>query len=155
MKQPQIFGHGPYVGTTGYNNHTRDFFRGISKYFPLKFRNFTVGKSWEGMSDEPEVPDEPELPEVPEEPDDPLVPDEPDEPELPELPDVPEEPDDPLVPDEPDEPELPELPDVPEEPDDPLVPLEPDEPSKPIGVIAIKISSPLYPGFGDQLPLSM
>ena len=53
MKQPQIFGHGPYVGTTGYNNHTRDFFRGISKYFPLKFRNFTVGKSWEGMSDEP------------------------------------------------------------------------------------------------------
>ena len=53
MKQPKIFGHGPYVGTTGYNNHTRDFFRGISKYFPLKFRNFTVGNSWDGMSDEP------------------------------------------------------------------------------------------------------
>ena len=53
MKQPKIFGHGPYVGTTGYNNHTRDFFRGISKYFPLKFRNFTVGKSWDGMNDEP------------------------------------------------------------------------------------------------------
>jgi len=53
MKQPKIFGHGPYVGTTGYNNHTRDFFRGISKYFPLKFRNFTVGSGWDGMSDEP------------------------------------------------------------------------------------------------------
>jgi autotransporter strand-loop-strand O-heptosyltransferase len=53
MKQPKIFGHGPYVGTTGYNNHTRDFFRGLSKHFPLKFRNFTVGKSWNGMNDEP------------------------------------------------------------------------------------------------------
>ena len=53
MKQPKIFGHGPYVGTTGYNNHTRDFFRGISEHFPLKFRNFTVGKSWDGMNNEP------------------------------------------------------------------------------------------------------
>ena len=53
MKQPKIFGHGPYVGTTGYNNHTRDFFRGISEHFSLKFRNFTVGKSWDGMNDEP------------------------------------------------------------------------------------------------------
>ena len=53
MKQPKIFGHGPYVGTTGYNNHTRDFFRGISKHFPLKFRNFTVGSGWDGISDEP------------------------------------------------------------------------------------------------------
>ena len=53
MKQPKIYGHGPYVGTTGYNNHTRDFFRGISNYFPLKFRNFTVGNSWDGISDEP------------------------------------------------------------------------------------------------------
>ncbi len=53
MKQPKIFGHGPYVGTTGYNNHTRDFFRGLSKYYPLKFRNYTVGKNWTGMNDEP------------------------------------------------------------------------------------------------------
>lgn len=53
MKETKIFGHGPYVGTSGYNNHTRDFFRGLSKHFPLKFRNFTVGKNWSGMSDEP------------------------------------------------------------------------------------------------------
>lgn len=53
MKQPKIFGHGPYIGTTGYANHTRDFFRGLSKYYPLKFRNYTVGKNWTGMSDEP------------------------------------------------------------------------------------------------------
>ena len=53
MKKVKIYGHGPYVGTTGYSNHTRDFFRGISNYFPLKFRNFTVGSSWDGMEDEP------------------------------------------------------------------------------------------------------
>lgn len=53
MKEPKIFGHGPYIGTTGYNNHTRDFFRGLSNHHPLKFRNFTVGSSWEGMNKEP------------------------------------------------------------------------------------------------------
>ena len=53
MKEPKIFGHGPYIGVTGYNNHTRDFFRGLSEHHPLKFRNFTVGNSWEGMNEEP------------------------------------------------------------------------------------------------------
>ena len=53
MKEPKIFGHGPYIGTTGYNNHTRDFFRGLSNHYPLKFRNFTVGKKWEGLNLEP------------------------------------------------------------------------------------------------------
>jgi len=53
MKEIKVFGHGPYVGTSGYNNHTRDFFRGLSKYFPLKFRNFTVGSNWVGINDEP------------------------------------------------------------------------------------------------------
>ena len=49
--KPNIFVHGCYVGTTGYNNHTRDFFRELSKYLNLKIRNFTVGKSWAGLSD--------------------------------------------------------------------------------------------------------
>ena len=53
MKQPKVFGHGPYVGTTGYNNHTRDFFRGLSQLLPLKVRNFTVGKTWNGLNNEP------------------------------------------------------------------------------------------------------
>ena len=53
MKEPKIYAHGAYIGTTGYNNHTRDFFRELQKHHPLKFRNFTVGKSWEGYSDEP------------------------------------------------------------------------------------------------------
>ena len=49
----KVYAHASYVGTTGYNNHTRDFFRRLSKHTDLKVRNFTVGNSWEGMSDEP------------------------------------------------------------------------------------------------------
>lgn len=53
MKLPKVFAHGSYIGTGGYNNHTRDFFRELSKHLPLKVRNFTVGKGWEGLKDEP------------------------------------------------------------------------------------------------------
>jgi autotransporter strand-loop-strand O-heptosyltransferase len=49
----KIYVHGSYVGTTGYNNHTRDFFRELSKYTQIKVRNFTVGNSWKGLSDNP------------------------------------------------------------------------------------------------------
>ena len=49
----KIYVHGSYVGTTGYNNHTRDFFRELSKYSKIKVRNFTVGNTWEGLSDSP------------------------------------------------------------------------------------------------------
>ena len=49
----KIFGHGSYIGDTGYNHHTRDFFRHLSNHTQIKFRNFTVGKSWEGMNKEP------------------------------------------------------------------------------------------------------
>jgi len=49
----KIFGHGSYIGNTGYNAHTRDFFRQLNKYFQIKFRNFTVGSSWKGMSERP------------------------------------------------------------------------------------------------------
>jgi autotransporter strand-loop-strand O-heptosyltransferase len=49
----KVYAHASYVGTTGYNNHTRDFFRRLSKHTDLKVRNFTVGNSWEGISDEP------------------------------------------------------------------------------------------------------
>lgn len=53
MSKLKIFGHGCYIGTTGYNHHTRDFFRKLSNFVDLKFRNFTVGSSWKGLSDEP------------------------------------------------------------------------------------------------------
>ena len=51
MSRPKIYVHSSYIGTTGYNNHTRDFFRELSNYCDLKIRNFTVGKSWNGYSD--------------------------------------------------------------------------------------------------------
>ena len=52
MKNPKVYVHASYAGTTGYNNHTRDFFRHLSKLIDIKVRNFTIGNSWEGYSDE-------------------------------------------------------------------------------------------------------
>lgn len=49
----KIFAHGSYIGTTGYNNHTRAFYRELSNIYDLKIRNFTIGKSWDGYKDEP------------------------------------------------------------------------------------------------------
>ena len=53
MKEPKVYAHAAYIGNTGYNNHTRDFFRPLSNQIDLKVRNFTVGKTWEGPSEEP------------------------------------------------------------------------------------------------------
>ena len=53
MNKPKIYAHCSYVGTTGYNNHTRDFFRELRKHLQLKVRNFTVGNSWNGINDTP------------------------------------------------------------------------------------------------------
>jgi autotransporter strand-loop-strand O-heptosyltransferase len=53
METPKIYFHGSYIGTTGYNQHTRDFLRHLSKHCELKVRNFTVGKTWKGYSETP------------------------------------------------------------------------------------------------------
>ena len=53
MDKVKIFSHGSYIGTTGYNQHTRDFFRHLSKHTDIKVRNFTIGSSWSGLNDEP------------------------------------------------------------------------------------------------------
>ena len=37
--------HGSYLGHTGFNNHTRGFFRGLSKHAKVYVRNFTVDKN--------------------------------------------------------------------------------------------------------------
>ncbi len=50
---PKIHAHGCYIGSTGYNNHTRDFFRELSKLHEVKVRNFTVPKYFNGHKDEP------------------------------------------------------------------------------------------------------
>jgi autotransporter strand-loop-strand O-heptosyltransferase len=44
-----IFCHATYVGTTGYNAHSQNFFRSLSRYHDLKIRNFTVGQDWRGI----------------------------------------------------------------------------------------------------------
>jgi len=51
MSRPKIYAHGSYVGDTGYNQHTRDFFRHLDKHADIKVRNFTVGKSWKGYNE--------------------------------------------------------------------------------------------------------
>ena len=51
MNRPKIYAHGSYVGDTGYNQHTRDFFRHLDKHADVKVRNFTVGKSWNGYNE--------------------------------------------------------------------------------------------------------
>jgi autotransporter strand-loop-strand O-heptosyltransferase len=53
MPKPKVFAHASYIGTTGYSNHTRDFFRRLSNYIDLKVRNYTIDKNWEWPSDEP------------------------------------------------------------------------------------------------------
>ena len=35
MGKPKIYAHSCYIGHTGYNNHTRDFFRELSKSFEI------------------------------------------------------------------------------------------------------------------------
>ena len=50
MNRAKIYAHGSYVGDTGYNQHTRDFFRHLDKHADIKVRNFTVGKSWKGYN---------------------------------------------------------------------------------------------------------
>ena len=50
---PKVFAHTTYIGPTGYNNHSRDFFRHLSKYCKVKVNNFTIGNSWKDLSDEP------------------------------------------------------------------------------------------------------
>jgi FkbM family methyltransferase len=46
--------HTSIIGDTGYNCHSRNFFKDLHKIIPVQVRNFTVGSSWEGYNnDEP------------------------------------------------------------------------------------------------------
>jgi glycosyltransferase involved in cell wall biosynthesis len=47
MNKLNVFAHCSYIGTTGINNHSRNFLRNLSYFCNLKVRNFTIGKSWE------------------------------------------------------------------------------------------------------------
>ena len=48
-----IQAHTSFIGTTGYANHAQSFFIELDKLTPVKVRNFTVGKSWSGISNTP------------------------------------------------------------------------------------------------------
>ncbi len=46
--------HTSIIGDTGYNCHSRNFFKELDKLIPIQVRNFTVGSSWVGYNnDEP------------------------------------------------------------------------------------------------------
>jgi autotransporter strand-loop-strand O-heptosyltransferase len=47
----KILGHASYVGNTGYNAHSKGFFRALSKKVETKVRNFTIGPNWSGYID--------------------------------------------------------------------------------------------------------
>jgi len=49
MSSKYIKAHTSFVGQTGYNAHSRDFFTALSKIINVGIRNFTVGKTWNGL----------------------------------------------------------------------------------------------------------
>ena len=51
--KPKVFAHGSYIGKGGYNQHTRDFFRHLSKLIDVKVRNFAVDDNWTWPNSEP------------------------------------------------------------------------------------------------------
>lgn len=48
-----ILAHAPFIGTTGYANHSKSFFCALNKLHTVKVRNFTIGDSWQGYSPRP------------------------------------------------------------------------------------------------------
>ena len=46
--------HTSIIGDTGYNCHSRNFFKALNQLAPVSVRNWTIGKSWKGYhNDEP------------------------------------------------------------------------------------------------------
>lgn len=46
-----ILVHTSFIGDTGYNNHARSFFTALNKYHNVKIRNYTIGSTWSGYSE--------------------------------------------------------------------------------------------------------
>lgn len=53
MEKINVLANVSYIGVTGINNHFRDFFRELSNHCNLRVRNFTVGATWNGLSNTP------------------------------------------------------------------------------------------------------
>lgn len=50
----RIKAHTSIIGETGYNCHSRNFFKALNKLVPVQVRNWTIGETWKGYNnDEP------------------------------------------------------------------------------------------------------
>ena len=46
--------HSCLIGETGYNTHSRNFFKELSSLYQVQARNWTIGHTWKGYTnDEP------------------------------------------------------------------------------------------------------
>jgi autotransporter strand-loop-strand O-heptosyltransferase len=59
-----IKGHASIIGETGYNCHSRHFFKELSKLTPVQLRNFTVPPSWDGYINDHPFDNEPYMDDV-------------------------------------------------------------------------------------------
>lgn len=55
----KIFAHTSIIGHTGYNNHSRNFFKALDNIIPVQVRNFTIGSNWKGYTNDEPHNDEP------------------------------------------------------------------------------------------------
>jgi FkbM family methyltransferase len=44
--------HTSIIGDTGYNVHSRNFFKALNQFFQVQIRNWTIGDSWVGYNDD-------------------------------------------------------------------------------------------------------
>lgn len=44
--------HTSIIGETGYNCHSRNFFKALNNHIPVQVRNWTIGESWSGYSND-------------------------------------------------------------------------------------------------------
>lgn len=55
----KVFAHTSIIGNTGYNNHSRNFFKALDNLVPVQVRNFTIGSNWRGYTNDEPHNDEP------------------------------------------------------------------------------------------------
>lgn len=49
---PIVKAHTSIIGDTGYNCHSRNFFKALNKHIPVQVRNWTIGESWRGYEND-------------------------------------------------------------------------------------------------------
>jgi len=52
MKDYIVKAHTSFVGYTGFNKHSQDFFRSLNKKIPVRIRNFTVDEKWNASEED-------------------------------------------------------------------------------------------------------